>query len=286
MRRLLFSSLLVILAVIVTSCTTANSTVTPTWTEVLQPLPTSTPIYIPTKSPTNIMATTLDPKQAKESIEFLMRKPADCETPCFWGIFPEITTINEAKNLFDYLALEIKSTTQSDKDFYGVTYDFDSGLSVMAILTVQDEIVQKVSLNVSPEKQQTGISREWLAYSPETLINQYGLPSKVDFFVEYPRDVGAIPYVLYNMVIYYDAKGLIIEYDGGEIDPTISSFKVCPLIDQFDLVRIWFGKNPDNPPHQGVTLEDATSITMKDFATLMAGNPESACFELKGESFP
>jgi hypothetical protein len=226
---------------------------------------------------------TKEPEQAEELIRKLLREPVDCSAPCFWGIIPGETTLGEAKNIFTLLGLQLDGPrTVSPYDFYEIIYDFDSGLSIMPLLAVQNSIIKNLTIYITPEKSQQGVPREWLAYSPETLISRYGPPSGVLFFVG-----GAAPTPGYTMDLYFDTVDLIIVYDGYDYTFDGFSFEICPLTNQWENVRIWMGKNPRNPPPSwGVPLQDATSLSIEEFATLMTNDPESACIELKNEAFP
>ena len=150
----------------------------------------------------------------------------------------------------------------------------------MPTLTIQNDIVKNINVSIVPEIYEPELSREWLAYSPETLINRYGSPSKVDLSIDWSTSPS------YNVVIYFKAVDLIVEYYGYNIGGDGASPQVCPLTDQFDLVRVWMGKNPEKPPLEGVPLEEATSMTLKEFYGLMTGVPDKACLNLKGEAFP
>ncbi|MCI0564297.1 MAG: hypothetical protein MN733_37970, partial [Nitrososphaera sp.] len=122
------------------------------------------------------------------------------------------------------------------------------------------------------------IPRGWLAYSPERLIARYGMPSRVEIVT----DTG--PRTFFAMTMYFDEFDLIVQYEGYGIIATDT--RVCPLVEQFDSVRIWLGKDPERPPGVAVPLEVATSITTEEFAELLVGNPKDACINLKEEAFP
>jgi hypothetical protein len=113
----------------------------------------------------------LEPAQAEEAIGTLLQEPVDCLAPCFWGIVPGQTSLSEARNIFTRLGLPVASTTYEGKEFHGIRYDFESGLSIIVTLTVQDETVMNLRVDIGLEKSQPGVPREWLAYSPETLID-------------------------------------------------------------------------------------------------------------------
>jgi hypothetical protein len=87
------------------------------------------------------------------------------------------------------------------------------------------------------------------------------------------------------MSIYYDALNLIVEYDGFELI-SLEELLVCPLSMQFEYIRIWMGKEPFYPPPEGVSLEQATTMTMAEFSQRMTGDPDQACFTLTEAVIP
>jgi len=209
----------------------------------------------------------------------LLLEPVDCLAPCFWGITPDQTTLGEAKNIFTHLGLIMENTSKiGNFEFYDIDYNFSSGLSISIILTTQNGIVKNLEVGISPEPQKAGIPREWLAYSPETLINRYGTPSKVTF------DDSGGPNPSYGTAIYFDSVDLIVFYVNSNLGPQLQT---CPLIDQMRHIGIWMGKNLRYPPEPNmIPLETATSMTLEEFSKLMTGPLDRACFNLKKEVFP
>jgi hypothetical protein len=228
----------------------------------------------------------LKPEQAEETMSTLLQEPVDCPAPCFWGILPGQTTLEEATNIFTHLGLPIHFTNARDnKDFYEVMYDFESGLSISPLLTIQDQIVENLTVHITPEKSQPGVPREWLAYSPETLINRYGPPSDVDFWVGRTTGPDA-----YSMVMYFNDVDLIIQYAGSERHTIYVGenllFRICPLTDEMSSVRVWLGEEPIYPPGRATPLIDAADLTLTEFSNLILGDPDHACIELKDDAFP
>jgi hypothetical protein len=88
------------------------------------------------------------------------------------------------------------------------------------------------------------------------------------------------------MVLYFETVDLIVLYNGSPMQPPTSLLHICPLINTFALVRIYLGKNPEYPPSEGIPLNEAASMTIEEFVALITGEPENACFELKGDLFP
>jgi hypothetical protein len=245
------------------------------------PISTSTNTPIATTTPT--LPLTLEPEQVKETIRTLLQEPVDCAAPCFWGIMPGQTTFEEATNIFIHLGLGLQGTTKLDgKDFYDVNYNLHDGIEISPVIALQNNVVKSLDVGIndtSPE----GSPRKWSAYSPETLIERYGLPSQVDFFL------GRVaPTPIHSMVLYFENVDLIVEYGGTNILNVSrgAQLEICPLTNKVDFIKLWMGDDPQYPPYPGVPLEDATSLTMEEFSYLMIGDPIKACFNLKEEAFP
>lgn len=255
--------------------------------------PTRTPTVIPptqppplTQTPTLVsnlppeLPATLTPEEAARVIRLLLSEAGDCSAPCFWGITPGKTTKDEAEMVFRHFGLEGVNISFEGNDFYDVSFKLDTGRSMSVNLAYQHKMVENLSVHIQPESQKAGIPRAWLAYSPETLIQRYGEPTRVEF----AADLG-LPVPTYVMIMYFDAVDLIVEYYGENItQPDRRSSQVCPLTAQFETVRVWMGKNPVNPPGKAVALEKATSLTLDVFSALMLGEPDQACFVIDGDT--
>jgi hypothetical protein len=247
----------------------ASSTKTPLPTATLRELFTETPTAVPT----------LRPEQAKEAIQDLLLNNASCLAPCFMNIVPGQTTFEEANAFFTHLGLDLQySSTQGNMEFYEAAYRFGTSLSFSIRLITQSGIVKNLDIPITIPKDQKGSNpQEWADYSLNNIINKYGPPSKVNFFV------GRGPTPSYSMDVYYDANDLIIEYSSYDLGKKL---QICPYSDQLTSIRLWLGENPISPPLDTVLLEEATSMTMEEFSKLMTGDPQKACFNLKEEMFP
>lgn len=277
-------SLFLVIASILSGCVPAGST--PLLTQVETPVPSPTPIsptstFMSTVTVMPTLSATLEPEQAKETIRTLLQDSVDCEAPCFWGILPGKTTLEEVTNAFTHLGLSLKYTTTLDgKDFYAVNYNLDNGIEISPVIAIQNNIVKSLDVGIN-DTSQAGSPRKWSAYSPETLIKRYGPPSNVDFFL---GRVAPVP--THSMDLYFEDVNLIVEYIGGSLLNDGPQLEICPLTNQVEHVHIWMGDDPQYPPSPGVQLEEATSLTIEEFSNLMMGNPYNACFNLKEEIFP
>jgi len=285
MKRISHSCLLLMLALALAGCsviipTTLSTQVEPPATSTI--LPSQTPLSPATVIPTHTSTpvNTLVPKEAEEAIRILLQEPVDCAAPCFWGITPGQTTLKEAGDIFSHLGLSMSSATFEGKDFSGFHFVFGSGLSIRATLAIRDQIVENIQLKIIPEKQEVETRRGWSAYSPETLIERYGPPTRVDILADW----GPGPF--FSIQMYYDAMDLIIQYAGDGIIPAKRGVsEICPLLAQFDSVWLWLGENPAYSPGPGIPLDEVTSLTVDEFTQLMIGDPDKACFMFDGNAY-
>lgn len=219
-------------------------------------------------------------EQATVTIEPLLREPLNCAVPCFWGIMPGKTFLDEARNFFNqlgYVPFEGKEPS-SGRDFF--TIEFGSNRDAFSYVTLYSskDLVENIVVTPNITKQKEGEPRKWIAYSPETLIKKYGKPSRVGFAI----DRG--PNFVVVMIMYFDDYDLIALYSGYNMIPNRPrSPQLCPLTAPFDHVRLWMGPNPpDLPQFPTIPLEKATSFTIDQFTQLILEDPQNACFILNG----
>jgi hypothetical protein len=273
--------LLLIFAICLSSCATDNAA-TPTIVKSASPVLVSPTFTVaPTETVTPTLPATFTPLEANERIRAYLQEPMECDAPCFWGIVPRQTTLVEATNIFASLGLQPEHTiTQNNQEFYDTDYDGEKDLEISIILAIQDNIVKTLNVGIN-DTSEVVTPRKWSVYSPETLIDQYGIPSQVNFFL------GRVtPTPTHSMVLYFGNAELIVAYIGINLLKDSSQLEICPLTNDVDHIHIWMGDEPRHPPSPGVPLEEATSLTIKEFAELMAGDPKDACFNLKSEAFP
>lgn len=248
-----------------------------------------TPIYpvsntdTSTFSPTNTPLLTLVPESIVKTIQPLIEDPFNCKTPCFLSITPGITSMGEAKTLLSSLGLKHREGFDplSGKYFYSAGYKSVSDSVSSVTLFSTNNIVESIEITPVIAIPADGSPREWIAYSPETLIKKFGKPSRVNFAL----DLG--PIVTIGMTIYYDKYDLIADYSVLDSSPESHvSPRLCPLVAPFDFVRIWIGPNPPYAPSfHTETLKKATSLTIEQFIELMLGDPEDACFIIDASVF-
>jgi hypothetical protein len=294
MKLTSWSSLLLIPTFILAGCAPVSPTVQPTQ-EVQLPSPTNLPatvIVAPTATPTLVVTEiplpiatetllpTLRPESVKETMQPLIQDPFNCSAPCFLGITPGKTGMDEVRAFFTPLGFKHREGTDpnSGRDFYSVAYESGIGRDSYIVLFKSNNLVENIEIRPEIIKQKNGSPREWTTYSPETLIKKYGKPSRVEFAL----GLGQVNITI-NMILYFDPIDLMAFYRGYE-HPRSSQF--CPFTFPFDYVSISMGPNPpDSPQFTTIPLEKATSLTVDQFTQLMLGDPQKACFNLDNKVF-
>lgn len=298
MRSIYWLSLLLIPVFVLTGCSPIGPNVQPTQrlqlpSQINSPVPdivapTSTPIPAITKTPsptkTQIPLTTLGSESIKKTVQPLLNDPIDCEIPCFLGITPGKTRLDEIRALFNPLGFAHKEgiDPNSSKYAYSVAYEADPGRSFSVVFYTLDNLVENIVLTPQIIRQSEENAREWIAYTPETMIKKFGKPSRVYFAIE----LGQVNTTI-NMLMYFDAIDLIVLYSGYDMIPNLpGSFQFCPFTFAFDHVRLWMGEAPPDPPlFPMLPLEKVTSLTIDQFTQLMMGDPQQACFIVNGDLF-
>jgi hypothetical protein len=273
----LFSSLIIILS----GCVTGGTKQPTQRSELLSPtIKSVTSTITPTLTLTPIA--TLAPQEITETLQPFLKDPMNCSVLCFWGIIPGKMRLDEVRGFFNQMGFTPfeGNDPNSGRDFYTIEYQSRGNADSSFTLYVSNGWIENIVVTPRIVRQKEGSPREWIAYSPETLIKKYGKPSRVEFAVDWG------PNFVIAMTMYFDVSDLIVIYSGYNMIPDRPySPRLCPLTAPFDDVRLWLGSSPPNPPFTGIALEKATSLTVDQFTQLMLGNPQKACFTLNGNAF-
>ena len=191
-----------------------SSTPSPTLTNILQPVASSTFSSIPTVYPTLTL---------NEQIGFFRRlfeSNESCQLPCFWGIYPGETSENDLhKDLLsfgEFWAFAEDDFTRYDFLIY-VPEEFDLNRTgyAFAKFYVREGVVQKI-----------WIAGEWITQTPENLVatslDRFGIPEEV--WIMLFNDPLATAYFTY---LLYPHQGILIQFS-SDMDATNGNAVVCP----------------------------------------------------------
>jgi hypothetical protein len=280
-------------------------------------VPTRTPIVPPTSTTTPTAIFTLSPQQQEQqhaAIVGLIEDRGGCELPCFWGITPGETSLEQAgqslmsRGIFldatytrelwasdgwvayhagEYYRLETGAELIVESDFFsrGGTLGF---IRVEAGAMPPFEISSAV-----PE-----FAELWTDFAPERIIPALGVPSrvKVELLSVAVAGYGG-PGALLGLDVFYDDRGIMLGYN--LLDNQGSVYAFCPTFGEGGNTTeyvIMMLKSPDDPtaleyyyragnPDGSLDIREAAGLTVVDFYNLFIQNGQPPCFQVPDSAF-
>jgi hypothetical protein len=271
-----------------------TATLTLAITDTATPTPTvRAPFVTHTLTATPTPVNTLAPEKVTATLQPLYHFPLNCDaTPCFWGVIPEQTHFDDVRVQFGSLGFTpFEGTDQyTGRYFYTIEFASNNGLHSYVTFYISNNIIKNIKVSTGNSELKKVSPQEWIGYSPQTLIKQFGKPSRVAFGIGWG---GYNPTIA--MIMYFDSSNLIVYYSAiNVVFDQPDSVRFCPLRIPFDSVRLWIGgdwspySSSILPPTDDgiIPLEKATTVTLDQFTQLMLGDPQQACFRLNGDAFP
>src|SRR5574341_254001 len=195
----------------------------------------------------------------------------NCKPPCFLGVVPEQTTVEELEAIFTRYGVPLQ---KGSFGYSNLRDTFSEQLIPYTTFSIRDNKVHSMSIAVENNNKFV-----LSLYSPINVMKRFGTPSKVEFSMTSINR--SLMRGLYTMKFYYDDLDFVIQYSGLEVR-LVEVITVCPNIDEFNSASLSLGKDPDiimintfNFP-----LEEVTSFTLESFRKYMLG--PATCFDLKG----
>jgi hypothetical protein len=258
--------------------TQPSLTVTQTLLPQTTPTLTQTPLPIATTSAATITPRpTFSSAQANQLIAKLMKENSNCSTPCFWGITPGITSLDDSlgfiTSLYNSFGRKVFIQTKNSETYYFVDFTQKEKMSIGIALLERNRELLNVKTRVMGLDEKNISNNDWLAFRPENILRTYGVPEAVNLYLS-QSPVG----YSYGFVLFY--KQFIIDYVEGDVVPSKNTW-ICPLaehrIRQFDFL---LGKELAYTPIGEKRLEALSKLSVSDFHKLLTGDPKKACFNV------
>lgn len=261
--------------------------------EYLQETPSSTPISSstftvtpspsPVPSPTSSPVPTLELTPFADEIHAFLTQGEDCSSPCVFGIVPGQTSLEDAMKTFSWLRHPLlEKTYPNDSKFYNTVIGVkEKDLSINVDLFIEKRVVKNmiVGISLSAHKRVSDIDA-WKAFSPKMILEKYGVPSRVGIYLSFPTEEGFPLYTAwYDMIFFYDKQNFAIMYFHGLVREE-DFINACPATDLFSSVKIYYGKDLENPPFDGLPLGKVTSLTLEQFVDLLKEESGFDCFKI------
>lgn len=170
-------------------------------------------------TPTNLPTSTFTPEKKEIIISRLLKGDYLCDLPCWGGIEPGVTTIFNAINFVNTIAIYYPAHKSAEIDYQEKKY-------LIGIYS-NDKTVEYLRV---PR----------LDYSLTQLLQKYGIPDEIYLYI-----VDTLPIDIdnpYSLFLFYKGQGIMAEYDGispkGEVLSLCLAEKVS-YIDSSPVISLW-----------------------------------------------
>jgi hypothetical protein len=276
--------------------------------EIFTPVTTRT--IVPTQPTlTQTMEPTLTEAESEERILELLKTNGNCKLPCFWGIVPGKTTWPEVQQLFLHLGADIvdyipRMYRNTDIKAHYIYSDVPAKqLGINAGVFEANDQIDSMRIDLSG----AGFAANMQRFFFKEVLLELGEPTQVWMSLGTGSEAGDAPYLGYNFWLFYEQIGLVVEY-GGAAQKINTEYRVCPNQPHFVGGQEWqegsgnisfVMQSPENTRPlpdlvRGTseefgftrTIEEAASLSPKDFYKLITLGNEPACFDTPRDIWP
>jgi hypothetical protein len=294
---------ILLFALLILGCRASPSTtVIEETTATLKPTATSTltPTANPTVTGTPIPTLTSDERLLQVK-EWLVTN-SGCSLPCWWGIEPGRTTWNAVGEFLKRIGAKASVYEENGVILHHAgVFDFDQE-HVYNRLAFQEKdgiataiIVNAFGLNDSPN-----FKNAWLAFSPEKIVAEYGVPTRVWVKSRSSVHEGSPgPTMPYWVWLFYDRLGILVSYSGQVKYESI--YKMCPVFSEqgnlSDDINIFLQAPEAITPLEdlpavkynakdAIPLEEVAGLSLNEFYELFTTSNMEPCFETPRNIWP
>jgi len=241
--------------------------------------PTRTPHPTRTPRPTPVPTRTADEQRAL--IVDMLETNGGCELPCWWGVTPGQSDWQTVVDYFWAYRLLVLDMPHPDRPFdYSVTFDFSEKDGLVESIEVNSEIFRGA---VSER-----FAQDWRRYSPDQVLNRYGIPSQVYLHMVPPIERDSPVY--YTLGLVYDQVGFHIGYMGPAIYE-LPTMRACPRFEEVTQIGLRLespqpGQSIMGSPVHIRTLEEATGMDVTTFYETFRNADSDVCLESPANIWP
>jgi hypothetical protein len=223
--------------------------------------------------------------EREQALRNLLKTNGGCSQPCFFGIVPGKTSLAEAENLLTPMLGEGLKRTNSDGTVssFGIGFGLENTLRGEIILTIKSDVVQNINVYMGGLFKPDVPQEDWSSFSLKSILETYGVPTGVTFYMESPHEPVSNPGMIYSYMIMYEHKNVGVFFQGGWIKNS-SIYHLCLSQLKPEFIRIWIGENPYLASTDGIQPAGSTSIDLQEFYQLFSEN-DDGCIDLQGKAF-
>jgi len=153
----------------------------PSLTIPLTPTLYFSPTIISSSTPTSLPSLTPLPTSSNPQaiIDRLYETNGDCKLPCWWGIIPGKTTLEQFRQFFEYLSINIENV--SDLTFSVAVFSPGRIREALAfsMIKTKNDIVQEIQI--------TSDMAAWGGFIPSIVLREYGQPDTIYYSPNHPH---------------------------------------------------------------------------------------------------
>jgi hypothetical protein len=270
------------------------TSVDPTFTMTI----TLRPTISQTITVTPIPKSTLSGLQKSSLVELLLQSYNGCLLPCWWGIVPGSTTVNEARQSLEALGFVIPN---EDKNVIGIGAEFIKNQNygyVIVDLKKNNDVIEQLDVKSDFQNNVSDFRKFWRRFSPELIMDTYGKPTRI-WLGLWPDVPPGGPERAYDLLLFYDDKRILIFYVGNT---NYEYGYICPsyadngnLAAQFGM---WLSPSENKAPLEGLPgawigpleyyhpIENVSEMSVDEFYNRMLQKKENFCFKIPADKWP
>lgn len=268
------------------------------------PQPTATSTLTPTASPAATetpMPTLTSDERLLQVREWLVTN-AGCKLPCWWGIEPGKVSWNEVSEFLSRIGAKSGVYEESGIIIHETAgFDFDQEHVFNRVSFAEtDALITAVIINGSGFNDSPNFKNAWASFSPEMIIAEYGVPTRVWVWSRSSVHEGSPgPTMPYSIWFFYDHLGILVRYSGQVKYESI--YTMCPAFSKLgnlsDDMDIFLQAPEANTPLEdlptvkynakdAIPLAEAADINPSEFYDLFTKPGVEPCFETPRSIWP
>jgi hypothetical protein len=290
-------------------------TIKPSITSTLLALPTrvsTSTTTISTVDSTTTPTLSLPPRISQdlwyEAIINILSSNGNCNLPCWWGVYPGESTVQSFNNVFYPFGYNELNKQGDFSEDLSMSVNQINIPNLLMRMSFENNIVQRIYIladNINKPGDKVShfddFARAMENYSLESILEHYGIPSKV-YLEVYPKYEPTSP-LMYALWVFYEDLGFLIEYEGEGYVIQDGVVNICPDFDKLYTMKFYLQSSQVKPLLSGfademqsfnelvsqkslLSLSDATSLTVEGFHDLFTSDKQDKCFQSSRELWP
>ena len=268
-----------------------------------------TPTMTATQEPT--LHPTLSGESAKELALQLLKDNSNCRLPCWWGITPGVTTLQDTSSILNPFS-SLASTNSIDNNHGSMRLRIPNGEGLLYLVVEYDGINAKVNKlivtisqlvkNKNGDYEQTFVEPAFAqatqSFQLTEILKLYGQPKQIMISTYSSQPLGWP--VFFDIQLFYPDHGFLIAYESLMVSSTNGYVKGCPSKSNINM-GLWepgkyssINEIPEDirnnisafPLSSYLQIDEATKMSIQDFYETFKNDDGTLCLETPSNLWP